>query len=464
MGVNETKGAPARDAELSVLGCLLIEPESLAGQIFHRLEPENFSDATLRTVFRAAKELWLEKSPVDPAVLTYRLGAGYGDVLREAMAFTPSCQHWEEYCDVVADAAQLRAIQNCALEILESASAEDARAALQKAQGLLVPAGQKNRYTWADMLNAFMDRLEAEPPQYLDWGIAELNEKIRVRRGKFVILAAESSVGKTALALQFAFAMAKQGLKVGFFSLETPQYDAADRMIAQQADIRLTDIKRGAVPQAAIRRATELAQATYSAPFELIEASDYTVEQIRAETLAYGYEVIFLDYVQMLAAEADNTAEQVRAVSLALHKMSQSLGVTVIALSQVTPPPKNQKGRRPELTKENLRESRQLIHDADAILIMDLTDIDDYRSNRILKVDKNKDGPRSRIILSFDAPKLRFAYLPPLKDAADERIEKMDANREERRRKAEQAADGKREIEGQGTFEDLPDTGEDLPF
>ena len=468
--MSERHAPASRDAELSAIGCLLIEPEALAGQIFNRLQPEDFADTSLRTVYRAAREIWLEKTPLDAAVLSYRLGEGYGELLREAMDFTPSCQNWERYCDVIADSAQLRAIQSVGLELINAPDAAAARAALEKAQGLLAPAGQKNRYTWAEMVTGFMDRLE-EPREYLDWGVPELNEQIKVRRGKFVILGAESSVGKTALALQLAFSLARTGRHVGFFSLETPQDDAADRMVAQNARLRLSDIKKAALSAAAVRRAGDLAQATYSAPFELIEAADYSIEQIRAETLAHGYEVIFLDYVQMLATDPDKTVEQVRAVSIALHKMAQRLGVTVVALSQITPPPKALRGKppkltRPELTKENLRESKQLVNDADVILIMDLSDLDDYRSNRILKVDKNKDGPRARMLLKFDAPQLRFEPLPPIRaseqEKADARNAIMDANRAKRQEK--ETAAGKDAIDGQNTFEALPDADEPIPF
>lgn len=463
--MSERHAPASRDAELSAIGCLLIEPEALAGQIFNRLQPEDFADTSLRTVYRAAREIWLEKTPLDAAVLSYRLGEGYGELLREAMEFTPSCQNWESYCDVIADSSQLRAIQSVGLELINSTDAAAARAALERAQGLLAPAGQKNRYTWAEMVTGFMDRLE-QPREYLDWGIPELSEQIKVRRGKFVILGAESSVGKTALALQLAFSLARTGRHVGFFSLETPQDDATDRMVAQNARLRLSDIKKAALGAAAVRRAGDLAQATYTAPFELIEAADYSIEQIRAETLAHGYEVIFLDYVQMLATDPDKTVEQVRAVSIALHKMAQRLGVTVVALSQITPPQKNQKGQRPELTKENLRESKQLVNDADVILIMDLSDLDDYRSNRILKVDKNKDGPRARMLLKFDAPQLRFEPIPPIRDTeqqkADERNAKMDENR--KKKQAKEAAAEKTAVDGQVSFEELPPDGEALPF
>jgi hypothetical protein len=113
----------------------------------------------------------------------------------------------------------------------------------------------------------------------------------------------------------------------------------------------------------------------------------------------------------------------------------------------------------------NLRESRQLVQDADAIMMMDLTDLNDYTSPRVLIVDKNKDGCCGRMYLEFDAPRMRFSYIPAFEPSeiseARERNEKMDANRAARQEKERR----KRGIEGQATFRELdPGEGGELPF
>lgn len=465
-GATEQTLGGAWEAEASILGCILLEPEELAGQIFDRVQPESFGASELRTLFKAAREIWLEKQPVDPVVLLSRAGEAYAETVRSAMALVPSCAHWESYCSIVEDAAQLRAARGMALEILDCRTGDEARAALQRAQGLLMPKGRKTVFSWEEMVMGFMDRLE-QKPDYLDWGIPALNEQIRIQAGKFVILGAESSVGKTAFALQIAFGLAGKGKKVGFFSLETPQGDAADRMMAQQARIRITDIKKRMLKMEQVADAVSVADRTLGYPFELIEAAGFTVDGIRSTTLARGYEVIFVDYVQLVSSERDDPIEQVRATSMALHTLSQQLGITVIGLSQITPPPKNKSGDRPELSKENLRESRQLIHDADVILIMDLLDLDDYTSNRVLKVDKNKDGPRCRMLLRFDAPRLRFEYEPGIKDPdaekTAERLAKMDENRLKRQEKARKKAEAGKPIKGQEDVYDIPDPALDGP-
>ena len=95
---------------------------------------------------------------------------------------------------------------------------------------------------------------------------------------------------------------------------------------------------------------------------------------------------------------------------MALHSMAQELGVVVIGLSQVTPPEANQKtGTRRGLRKGDLRESRQLINDADVIMMMDLEDPNNPASRRVLLIDKNKDGPLAKVYLNFDPEYMRFS-------------------------------------------------------
>jgi hypothetical protein len=136
---------------------------------------------------------------------------------------------------------------------------------------------------------------------------------------------------------------------------------------------------------------------------------------------------------------------------MGLHRMAQTLGVTVIGLSQVTPPDKTGKKN---LTMDDLRESRQLKHDADVILIMELCD-DEFPNGRSLTIAKNKDGKRNRgMKLDFDPEHMSFRYRPPL-DGSPVAGQLRAEGRKVKRRAAE----------GQVTFTELPEgEGGDLPF
>lgn len=453
----------AWNAQQELIGILVIEPD-LTGEIMRRIRAEDFSDASFRHLFEACRALWLELKPLDPVTLLDRVGDAYEQTIRDAMNATPTTAVWESRCRIVADHARLARLRDLASQVLECERADQARDLLLAAQGLLAQRETIKIIPFQEMSANFLTRMDDKKPrEFLDWGFEAINERVLITQGRFVVLAAESSVGKTALALQISVGVAKRGKRVGFFSLETSQEDAADRIFANGANVALTDIKLKRLRLDDMQRLTRAAAADRGISFDLIEAAGCTVEDIRATALMRQYDVIFVDYVQLVRSSERETSDQVRAVSMGLHTLALQLSCTVVGLSQVTPPPKNQKGERPELSKENLRESHQLIHDAEAILIMDLTDLKDYNSHRILKVDKNKDGPCCRMTLRFDAKHMRFDYVPPYEDAAvtaaRERNEKMDANREARRQKA--AARNAPEISGQAHFTELPDADED---
>lgn len=455
-------------AEEAVIGSLLIDPDGVLPPLLQALRAEDFSDATLRHLFEAARDLFLAKKPVDAVTIGAAAGAPeeYTKVAAAIMRRTPSAAEAMEYAAIVRDQARLRDMRALAFEIINAQNAEDAAEALRQAEGLLADRQSAKTKTYAEMTDEFFARMnDKTPTDYLDWGFPQLNEKVSISQGRFVVLAAESSVGKTALALQLALGIARKGKRVGFFSLETSAPDAMDRIMAQTADVALPAIKHRRLGEGDWKSLAAEAQRSYQLPFELVEAAGSSAEDVRAVTLARRYQVIFIDYVQLLSAPGDNPAQQVRTISMELHRMSQQLGVTVIGLSQVTPPPKDAKGRRPELSKENLRESHQLIHDAEAILIMDLSDLSNYQSNRILKVDKNKDGPCCRMLLRFDAKHMRFEY-QPVEDsetqAARERTEAMDRHREERNEKAARKRAAREAQES--AFQELEGGKEDLPF
>jgi len=454
-------------AQQSVIGAMMLD-ESCCGEVFQTTTAEMFSDGSLRHIYEAARRVWLEKRKVDPVLVADACGSdSYTPVIAECMRLTPTVANVEEYCGLLAKCLRLSTYRQAAYALLDAQTAEAAGEIWQRLGKELMATKKRRAVRYADMLEDFMDRMnDLTPPDFIDWGMPELNEALTVTHGRFVVIGAESSVGKTAFALQLARSMAKTGKKVGFFSLETSAPDAADRFIANAADVPLPAIKHRRMSEQDFVRATREAEDMYEAQLDLIEAAGYSAAEIEEDTVAGGYEVIFVDYVQIVQNDADDVTRQVRAVSIALHNLAIRLHCTVIALSQVTPPEKSKvTGRRRELSMWDLRESRQLTQDAEAILMMELSDPADYSSNRLLTISKNKDGPCGRMCLSFDARHMRFAYVPPFEDPditdARERNEKMDRNRAARQQKERRKAG----ISGQATFRELDDDeGGDLPF
>ena len=473
MSAKET--APAQGGELtmwgaaqrSVIGAMMLD-ENCCAEVFQTTTPEMFGDSTLRHIYEAARRVYLEKQQVDPVIVAEACGSdSYTPVIAECMRTTPTAANFSEYCGLLAKCLRLSVFRQAAYELLDAQTADAAGEVWQRLGKQLMAGKKKNVYSYRDMMQSFFDRLnDPAPPDYVDWGFQPLNEVMTVQHGHFVTIGAESSAGKTLLALQFARHIAQGGKRVGFFSLETPHEDAEDRLMANGGDVALPAIKHKRIDDDAMRRLTQDAERMYDLDFDLIEAAGYTVDDIRRDTIAGRYEVIFVDYVQIVnALKDDDVSRQVRNVSIGLHALSLQLGCTVIALSQVTLPERDKKGKRRYLNKWDLRESKQLVNDSQVIMMLDLTDLTDYSSPRVLIVDKNKDGACGRMFLEIDAPHMRFNYLPAYEDAAiadaRERNEKMDRNREARQEKERR----KRGIEGQATFQELdPGEGGELPF
>lgn len=409
-------------AQTAVIGAMMIDERCL-GEVFQATSAEMFSDSTLRHIYEAARRLWLEHRPVDPVTVADACGGAgkaYVETISEAMRLTPTANNVLAYAEICRESLLMSRYREAAYSLLDAATADECMEIWNGLGKELMNAKKVRRVTLMEAIGRYLDRMDdPAPPDYLSLGIKRLDELLHVGRGKFVILAADSSAGKTALALQFAYHLADTGKKVGFFSLETDNDTLTDRLMAetQVAGIALPRTKAKALSNADYSRAAAAGQHSAKVSLNLIDNCE-TVDAIRAETIQMGYDVIVIDYLQLIDETGEKRWDTVTRISMALHRMAQSLGVTVIGLSQVTPPDKTGSKR---LTMDDLRESRQLKHDADVILILELCD--EFPNGRTLTIAKNKDGRRNRgMKLNFDPEHMTFSYYrrAEASEAADE--------------------------------------------
>ena len=396
-----------KDAQRAVIGSLLIDPEHAAGEIFQRARPEHFSEKALLHVFEAARGLWLERKPIDAVTVLDAAGAAYRQLLADCMVDTPTVNNLPVYLDILRSSASLAAVQRTAAAILNAGTADDALALFEQMGQQLRGAQEVEDLSWSVCVSRYLDHMgDRNPPSYLHWGLPPLDRVLQVPLGKFVILGADSSTGKTALALQLAYHMAETGRRVGFFSLETDSESLTDRLMSEKqvASIALPRTKQKALSTADYQKAADIGIASGNVPLRVINKAE-TVERIRSLTVQHGFEVIFIDYLQLIDAPGEKRWDIVTGISMQLHRLAQRLKVTVVALSQITPP---DKGGGATLTMDDLRESRQLKHDADVILL--LTPDKSFPGARRLTIAKNKDGRRQQaLLLHFDAEHMTFA-------------------------------------------------------
>lgn len=394
------------NAQTALIGSALISPQ-IVGEMVQEVREEDFNVPELRTLYSALRSLFLSGRPVDPVVLLAETGDAYKDTVRSAMELTPTAANWRAYAKVLRESAALRAMQDIGAKLAEAVDAADARRILASAEPLMLDRPGVKTQQIGELLADFLRRMEDKtPPNYLEWGIRQMDEKLTAEPGDFIVLGADSSVGKTALAVQLAWNMAARGRRVGFFSLETSARKLADRIVSQRAKVELAKIKHKLMSVQDYRGVADVGRASNRICFDVTEAAGFGVDDLRAVTLANRYDVIFIDYVQLLRAEGRERWEIVTKISMELHTLAQQLGVAVIALSQVTPPDKRSGGKAP--SKDDLRESRQLKQDADIILLMSLEDRENNLSARWLAIAKNKDGPLGKIRLDFDPDHILF--------------------------------------------------------
>ena len=278
-----------RQAQASVIGAMLVD-ERCVGEVMQATSPEMFSDGALRHVYEAIRGVWLERRPVDPVTAADACGSdSYNRLMAECMAITPTAANVEEYCEICAKCLRLSIFRGAAYELLDAQTAEAAGEVWTRLGKQLMGGKKKRIFSMPQMLDDFFDRLNDDrPPDFLDWGFDPLNEVMTIQAGHFVVIGAESSVGKTALAFQLARHFAEGGKKVGFFSLETMKAAAEDRLMANGGCVPLGAIKHKRVDAAAMHRLVLDAEKLHGLSFDLIEAAGYTVDEIMEDTIAGG--------------------------------------------------------------------------------------------------------------------------------------------------------------------------------
>lgn len=418
---------PWQTAQAAVLGACLIDPKA-APQVLGRTAARDF-DPVYRPVWLAIAQTFRAGETVDPVVISGKLGGDQQsrDLMFQLMESTPTAAHLDAYLSALRNQSQLAAVRQLAEDLAASPDLEDARGILGKLVEQLADRPEVPVYSWGDLARRYLDRMQADKPtDYLRWGLRELDAVLYARPGSFIILGGYPSEGKTALAIQFALHQSK-GKRVGLFSLETDVDTVFDRGLAHQTEISLGKIHAGALSDEERDLTMHQLRASEGHRLYVCQSSGLTVQDIQAMSVARGLDVIYIDYVQLI--EPDNRREprheQVARISRALHTMAQRTGITVVALSQLSRPERQSRGKMvkgdmipkemPEPSMQDLRESGQLEQDADVILLLWRPYPGDRKqTDRRLKIAKNKEGESGlKLLLGFDGPTQTFKVKDP---------------------------------------------------
>ena len=388
-------------AQYSVLGAALIEPQ-LVPKVLTQTAVSDYS-GPCQNIYKAMRKLFVAGTAVDVVSLAAAMGAEYRDMLVQLMDITPTAANLDSYIALCREQSKVLAVRALCRQMAEEDSSDRLRSLLERANSIMVDKPSLKIVTMADALKSFMARHTRER-SYLTWPVPELNDHIYAELGDFLIIAGYPSSGKSAWALQCAWHWAKT-YKVGFFSLETSDEKLFDRQMASLTSIGMERIKRNQISPDGWNTVGGMSSEIVSRNLDLIPAAGMSPADVRAVTMMRGYQIILIDYLQLLQSHGNNRTEQVTAISLALHTLAQSMGVTVCALSQLKR--QGPSGDSPDMS--SLRESGQIEQDADLIQMLYLEKKDSPDGNRIMKIAKNKEGTCPKILLAFDGAHQTFS-------------------------------------------------------
>lgn len=394
-------------AQRSVIGSLLLDAPHVAGMVMHRTRPEDYT-GECRTLFEACRELFQAGRPIDPTTVRAKVGGEYTQFLLQLMDETPTAANVEEYIKLTVEEAIKIKLQGFAMGAVSAPTLEEARAFWERGNRLLGSRPGVQVVNMEQGLLNFYER-QRQPANLIPWGMEKVDGTFRCEYGDFVVLGGYPSAGKTALSLQLAWTQA-QTKRVGYFSLETSPDKIMDRTVTAVCGVDFGRIKEHTLQDADWREIEYRSNAIVCRNLEVIQAGGLSVVDIQALALARRYEIIYIDYLQLITPDdrRRSDVEQVTQISKDLHVMAQTTGITVCALSQLSRPQKGGENEKaPGL--HSLRQSGQIEQDADGVLLLYKEEPNNPRSRRCLKIAKNKDGEAGGIAyLVFDGAHQRF--------------------------------------------------------
>jgi replicative DNA helicase len=284
-------------------------------------------------------------------------------------------------------------------------------------------------------------------------GFTDLDKKLGgLHKSDLLILAGRPSMGKTALATNIAFNIAKKYKKgtlpdgsegavdggvVGFYSLEMSAEQLAARVLSEVAEVPSDQIRRGDMTEKEFRRFVEAAKSLEACPLFIDDTPALPISQLAARARRLkrtnGLDVLIVDYLQLVrpASSKDSRVNEVSEITQGLKAIAKELDIPVIALSQLSRQVENREDKRPQLS--DLRESGSIEQDADIVMFVYRgeyykerekpndheiekmaawqAEMEELHGKAEIIIGKQRHGPIGTIDLSFEGQFTRFGNL-----------------------------------------------------
>lgn len=434
------------DAEMSLLGAVLIDEEVLA-DVSDKLRADDFYDKRHKMIYEAMMRLYERHRPVDLLTLSDELTkkdeldlVGGSSYLTELTNYVPTAANATTYAEMIVQKAIRRRLIKASSDIAEMGYDEE-----QEVQTLL-EAAETELFAVSDT-NAKQDLVSLE--QILTESFDRMEElhrdksKIRgvktgyrdidnltagLQKSDLIILAARPAMGKSTLALNLAYNIAaREKQSVLVFSLEMSKEQLVDRMLADAAGVDAWNIRTGNLSDDDFEKLSHAMGEMAEAPIYIDDTAGLSVSELRTKARREAHNhplgLIIIDYLQLMQAGGgknfgDNRVQEVSEISRGLKLIARELNVPVIALSQLSRSVESRNPQIPQLS--DLRESGSIEQDADIVMFVYREDYYNPDTDRQhitdLIIAKHRNGPTGRVELYFHPERLRFMSLDKQRD------------------------------------------------
>lgn len=405
-------------AEKSVIGSLLMDKDCMS-EIYSILEPQMFTSELLGKVYHEYQRAYDRGYDLTLPMIEQNLRS---DVftsemimyeMRTCLEETTTSANVKQNAIVLKNAYKADTASKMLSSIkVTPNNLKSQIGALQNVIDLLQNGKQSNSKTLAEIAKENKDnyfRKREVKPLYL--GFDKLDDLLGgLEGGDMIVIGARPAVGKSAFVTQITSNLAKQGKRIGFYNLEMQSEQIYERFVSSESGIGLTRLRRATAFLGDEKDRFDRANEVLAKADNIVITSDGSkkVSEIYAESKHMDYDIIIIDYLQLLEPEGTyrgNRTAEVGEISRRTKQMAMKLGIPVIALSQLN--------RRPEtgLTKEptmaDLREAGNIEQDASVIILMWNLDENDG-SKKGCKVEKQRQGECGKVVMRFNGNLMKF--------------------------------------------------------
>ena len=434
----------ALDAEVAVLGGILVDPESIH-EIVDIVGSTDFYKSEHRLLMEVILEMHATSEVIDLLTVLQRIrdkaltdeigGAAFLSRLVDAM---PSAVNIAAYAKIVREKAIVRGVMTVCSEFHEKGyePAVDVGAYLDQAQAALFRIAERKQSGGLEPISkdiiAVATRIEeactgARPLTGVPSGFFDLDAKTAgFQRGEFIVIAGRPSMGKTALGLSIGLNVVRdKGLPVAVFSLEMSREALIARLLSMDSELEFSKARAGKLSNDEQILVYQAAARIAPVPFYIDDTPLMTVLDIRARCRRLKREhdlgLVIVDYLTLLhpptGAAVEGREQEVAEISRGLKTLAKELDVPVLCIAQLNRKVEAREDKRPLMA--DLRESGAIEQDADLIIFVYLDEKYNKQSTKSgvaeLLIRKQRNGSTGDVDLAFHGPSMTFRNL--LKEA-----------------------------------------------